>query len=76
MTGDLISKRKQKDTRLLRQYFQIQQETDLELKSFSIVRSNTANLRKIKIKKSDPLKKKRRAERKRRLAVEFAAKNL
>ena len=57
VTGDLISKRKQKDTRLLRQYFQIHQETDLELKSFSIVRSNTANLRKIKNKKSDPLKK-------------------
>ena len=57
VTGDLISKRKQKDTRFLRQYFQIHQETDLELKSFSIVRSNTANLKKIKNKKSGPLKK-------------------
>ena len=57
VTGDLISKRKQKNTRLLRQYFQIHQGTDLELKSFSIVRRNTANLRKIKNKKSDPLKK-------------------
>ena len=52
VTGDLISKRKQKDTRLFRQYFQIHQETDLELKSFSIVRSKTANLRKIKNKKA------------------------
>ena len=38
-------------------YFQIHQQTEFELKSFSIVRSNTANLRKIKNKKASLSKK-------------------
>lgn len=68
LVTDLISNIKQADLELVQRYTKLHLDTELELKSVSIIRNNCSDLQKLlkKKKKQKPSQKQRRAARKRK----------
>ena len=75
---DLLSKRKQKDQNLIKEYYQLHQKHHLELKSLTIVLTHQNSLRCLlkKTRHSKPNKRRRRAKKNKKLAAEAAAASL
>ena len=72
---DLVSKRKQKDQNLIKEYYQLHQKHHLELKSLTLVITHQNSLRCLlkKTRHSKLSKRRRRAKRNKKLAAEAAA---
>ena len=72
---DLVSKRKQKDQNLIKEYYQLHQKHHLELKSLILVLTHQNSLRCLlqKTRHSKLNKRRRRAKKNKKLAAEAAA---
>ena len=72
---DLVSKRKQKDQNLIKEYYQLHQKHHLELKSLTLVLTHQNPLRCLlkKTRHSKLNKRRRRAKKNKKLAAEAAA---
>ena len=72
---DLVSKRKQKDQNLIKEYYQLHQKHHLELKSLTLVLTHQNSLRCLlkKTRHSKLNKRRRRAKKNKKLAAEAAA---
>ena len=66
ITTDLISKRKQKDKKLLSEYKSLHQKAFLEIKTLTTIRNKGYNLKAFLKKKKKPSKKQREAARRRK----------
>ena len=75
---DLVSKRKQKDQNLIKEYYQLHQKHHLELKSLTLVLTHQNSLRCLlkKTRHSKFNKRRRRAKKNKKLAAEAAAASL
>ena len=78
MITDFVSKRKQKDPNLIKEYYQLQQKHHLELKSLTLVLTHQNSLRCLpkKTRHSKLIKRRRRAKKNKKLAAEAAAASL
>ena len=72
---DLVSKRKQKDKNLIKEYYQLHQKHHLELKPLTLLLTHQNSLRCLlkKTRHSKLNKRRRRAKKNKKLAVEAAA---
>ena len=71
---DLVSKRKQKDPKLVDEYYQLHQKVHLELKSLTLILTHQKSLRRLlkKTRHSKLNKRRRRAKKNKKLAAEVA----
>ena len=71
---DLVSRRKQKDPKLVKEYYQLHQKAHLELKSLTLILTHQKSLRRLpkKTRHSKLNKRRRRAKKNKKLAAEAA----
>ena len=71
---DLVSKRKQKDPKLVKEYYQLHQKVHLELKSLTLILTHQESLHRLlkKTRHSKLNKRRRRAKKNKKLAGEAA----
>ena len=71
---DLVSKRKHRDPKLVKEYYQLHQKVHLELKSLTLILTHQKSLRRLlkKTRRSKLNKRRRRVKKNKKLAAEVA----